>query len=571
LRGEPRILTIVNRFSRLPFLAALACCAAEAQPFVLTDYTTDPGGTVSRGGTLSVAGTAGEAGIGMMSGGGLVLTGGWAIIQDSTEPTGSEPEWVLRATTGPSPRSGHAMAYDRARQVTVLFGGWQTDATGDLVTLGDLWEWDGAAWNLRLPHSPTSGWVFSAETGWRPSYLDQPVPRNQHCLAFDSARRRLVLLGGQTFSPDRHQFFLNDTWEWDGTTWQLRATNGPAPRANAAMAYDSQRGVTVLTGGFLNGADPAPGAVWEWNGTEWTLHTAPNGPSTNYSQDTGGMAYDVARGVILFGPTVGEISRWAFWTWDGNEWQRLPDSFVAELYGLQYGDLAFDAHRRRAVWFGGQTPASNATGFFDGQRWEVLTNNATPPNGRYHLALAYDEARRTTVMFGGETAGLVFSGETWELVALGMPLISEQPTNQEVPAGETATFTVTARGPAGLPLSYHWYHEGTAVADNGRVSGAQSPTLRISSILAADTGRYVVKVRNVHGETASLPATLSLKLDVEIRSAADTITLMWTDPDAVLEMADSPSGPWETVAGATSPFQPELLDPAKFYRLRPAN
>ena len=28
------------------------------------------------------------------------------------------PEWVFRATNGPSPRSGHAMAYDSARRVT---------------------------------------------------------------------------------------------------------------------------------------------------------------------------------------------------------------------------------------------------------------------------------------------------------------------------------------------------------------------------------------------------------------------------------------------------------------------
>ncbi|MDD4868814.1 MAG: hypothetical protein PHQ28_17415, partial [Mycobacterium sp.] len=44
--------------------------------------------------------------------------------------------WELRATDGPSARGGHAMAYDSARGVVVLYG-------GDF--LGETWEWDGIA------------------------------------------------------------------------------------------------------------------------------------------------------------------------------------------------------------------------------------------------------------------------------------------------------------------------------------------------------------------------------------------------------------------------------------------
>ena len=35
--------------------------------------------------------------------------------------------WTQRLVSGPSPRNNHAMAYDAARHVTVLFGG-DTDA-----------------------------------------------------------------------------------------------------------------------------------------------------------------------------------------------------------------------------------------------------------------------------------------------------------------------------------------------------------------------------------------------------------------------------------------------------------
>ena len=41
------------------------------------------------------------------------------------------PRWQPRNTTGPSPRYGHAVAYDSARGVTVLFGRYDDNLGGD--------------------------------------------------------------------------------------------------------------------------------------------------------------------------------------------------------------------------------------------------------------------------------------------------------------------------------------------------------------------------------------------------------------------------------------------------------
>jgi len=46
--------------------------------------------------------------------------------------------WTPRSLTGPSPRAGHAMAYDDARGVTMLFGGFFDPAPYSF--LGDTWE-----------------------------------------------------------------------------------------------------------------------------------------------------------------------------------------------------------------------------------------------------------------------------------------------------------------------------------------------------------------------------------------------------------------------------------------------
>ena len=83
-------------------------------------------------------------------------------------------------------------------------------------------------------------------------------------MVYDSKRARVVLFGG--YSP---LGLRGDTWEWDGLSWSLRATTGPAPRYGHAMAYDWP-GVVVLFGGG-GGRD-----TWEWDGTTWTYRSIPD-------------------------------------------------------------------------------------------------------------------------------------------------------------------------------------------------------------------------------------------------------------------------------------------------------
>jgi hypothetical protein len=63
-------------------------------------------------------------------------------------------------------------------------------------------------------------------------------------MTYDSVNNRAVLFGGSTLSNR-----MGDTWEWNGTSWTQRSTSGPAAREGASMAFDSNRGVSVLFGG----------------------------------------------------------------------------------------------------------------------------------------------------------------------------------------------------------------------------------------------------------------------------------------------------------------------------------
>src|SRR5262245_50153857 len=110
--------------------------------------------------------------------------------------------------------------------------------------------------------------------------------RDGQAMAYDSARHVVVMFGGSASSPG------NYTWEYDGTTWQVRATTGPPWRRDAAMAYDRSRGHVVLFGGWDDrwGLGTFYGDTWEWDGNQWTQRTV-TGPPPAWGP---AMTYDTA-------------------------------------------------------------------------------------------------------------------------------------------------------------------------------------------------------------------------------------------------------------------------------------
>ena len=83
-------------------------------------------------------------------------------------------------------------------------------------------------------------------------------PRRDHAMAYDAARQRVVLFGGNN-NPTN---YLGDTWEWNGTNWtQLAPATSPTGRVSHAMAYDAARQRVVLLGGS-NGGSVVSDAWW---------------------------------------------------------------------------------------------------------------------------------------------------------------------------------------------------------------------------------------------------------------------------------------------------------------------
>jgi hypothetical protein len=229
--------------------------------------------------------------------------------------------WEQSAFTGgPVQRCDHVQAYDAARGLLVIFGGFNG------ALLADTWEWDGAAWTSR-PAAPGA--------------------RADSFMVYDSVRDTMVMFGGLAAGGG----LWGDTWHRTGTTWALQ-TPAPSPSARwiQRMAFDSVRGVTVLHGG-VNGS--LFDDTWEWNGTTWT-DRGRGGPGARYGH---AMAYDSERGVVvLFGGQRG----FAFgtglladtWEWDGTSWTELA---VPAPPARSFVKMVYDSARQRLVLFGGFT------------------------------------------------------------------------------------------------------------------------------------------------------------------------------------------------------------------------
>lgn len=303
------------------------------------------------------------------------------------------PQWVQRSSSQqPTARGYHQLVYDAARQETVLFGG----RTASNV-LGDTWAWNGSSWTQR------------ASSG--------PAARRWFGMAYDSGRQRVVLFGGSSVVSPQASVptqLLNDTWEWDGSSWTRRTpAHAPEVRYSMHLGYDSQRQRVVLFGGVgtVNSVFTRFSDTWEWDGNDWIQQSPTASPPP---RDSYAMGLDSTGRVIIFGGFGGTAGGGSgaladTWRWTGATWASVSVSSPAG-YNMS---IALDATRQRVVRFGGNYPSLlDQTWEFDGNSWAQV-NVATTPPARAVSAMAYDSARGKVVMFGGENNS-GFLGDTWE-------------------------------------------------------------------------------------------------------------------------------------------------------------
>jgi len=139
-----------------------------------------------------------------------------------------------------SPRTSPALAFDRIRGVTVMFGGRGPSAPFQL--LQETWEWNGSVFVQRA--SATS-----------------PSPRFGAAMCWDPQLGESLLFGGRV---DDSSPPLQDTWAWNGTSWhQLAPVTQPPAVAMKLVLHESENRPWLFQSS-LTGA-----GAWRWDGADW--------------------------------------------------------------------------------------------------------------------------------------------------------------------------------------------------------------------------------------------------------------------------------------------------------------
>jgi hypothetical protein len=242
-------------------------------------------------------------------------------------------------------------------------------------------------------------WIFAADTG--------PSGRAWHSLAYDSELQRVVLFGGQVAGNTD----VNDTWTWDGTAWQeqLDPNKRPSPRNGYGIAYDNLHRKLVLYGGNRTFQPQAKDDTWTTDVPDWKRRLHASGPGGRFVYH--GMAFDREHGLTI--QYSGDCDHQDTWAWDGKAWAEIPGAKTATPHWRP--GLAYDSARHRIVLYGGLACSGGPptdTWEWDGTAWQQVATDG-PGERLGPTSVAYDRARGEVVMFGSSKPGHPQMHDTW--------------------------------------------------------------------------------------------------------------------------------------------------------------
>ena len=259
--------------------------------------------------------------------------------------------------------------------------------------------------------------------------VGSPGPRFGHALAYDSDRGVTVLFGGYN-----HHWF-DDTWEYDGSSWKRITIDGPGPEArfHHAMCYDNALHQVILFGGASE--DEMLNDVWDYESTgpqrgRWIYRPEAIPPSARKSH-TMIFDYFAARAVVAGGMLNSEYAQTSeVWKFDNStgQWFLQPTGIGfsgGQKLGAGLTDhmMLYDSARHETVVIGGIGPygtvlVNSDKIWFPGAGKGPLDCGSGITQG----AIVYDRFHDIYFQFGGKNKYDEFSqGMIWYPSVNGFP------------------------------------------------------------------------------------------------------------------------------------------------------
>ncbi|MHA1979392.1 MAG: Kelch repeat-containing protein [Candidatus Hodarchaeales archaeon] len=309
--------------------------------------------------------------------------------------------WKNVTTSGPSPRSGHAIAYDSNSNKVLLFGGMYFDGR-DYDYFFDTWVYD----------LVSNNW-----TEMQPEYY--PSERAYHSMVYDSEQDKFILYGGYGRNDMYEYDCLDDVWFYDLTTdrWDLvEHQTSMGGRCGHTMVYDFFDGQVIVFGGMDPDTETYFDDTWLWDVYEYQVEMwnetqyLPLSPSPRafHSMVIDSIYHDHERSIILFGGLNADGELGETWRYDFGFWTQLnPSTSPSARFGHS---MVYNPYTEQTILFGGCYFDSyeydyyeyGDTWFFDHSalNWTQLNPSQHPSNRGFHT-MVFSPIINKTILFGG--------------------------------------------------------------------------------------------------------------------------------------------------------------------------
>ncbi len=293
---------------------------------------------------------------------------------------------------GPPGAVAAGMAFDAARAQAILFGGRPSNAL--LMATDRTFAWNGTAWRERLP-------------------ANHPSARSAHCMAYDSARQRVVLFGG----AGANGAVLADTWEWDGSNWNQIAVTGPVARWRSAMTFFGAANRILMFGGNATSdwLTAQLRDLWTYDGAQWQPIALPQWPNGPFERSGHSLVYDDARQTVILygGASYNHLPDGVVWEFGAGGLVAIPSSGPTPREGAMLLDVPGPdvVLHGGAVYLGNNRPLPTDTWRWNGSAWSPVAGQQ--PTAEKDATGCFDSVRGEAVLWGGREGQFFARAETW--------------------------------------------------------------------------------------------------------------------------------------------------------------